>query len=245
MHRSFLSIFFLFLAISLVDGQNNTTHYSTKSKKVKREHYKNIKGSPFLFDDWVSADLKHLKEEDLSDVSIRYDLFEGNIEIKSGSGYAISGKDQEVDGERFFLLEDKYFKTIEIAKAKNEEALKDFDVDTIYLIKGIHRDYLRKYAVALYNGKDVKLIKTYEVKMRKNQINTPGKIEEIKKFGKSTGYALVRKKEKTKVKLKDKDFYKALGKESELKAFKKEHNLKMKKEYDFVKLLRYYESLEG
>lgn len=210
---------------------------------LKKEEYSKIKGNPYLFKDWVKADIFHLEKESIEGAMIKFDLYDGSIEVKNQDVLLDNSNLLEIDGEKVMLLNDKYYHKIVITRKNNPKAFKDFDVDTIHLIKGIHRDYLDTYGIVLYNGKDVKLVNTYNVNVRESKINSPGKIITNQKFTRSKGYALIKEKEKTKVKLKGKDFYKVLGKEEELKQFKKENKLKLKKVNEFILLLEYYESL--
>jgi len=224
-------------------GQHSSKIYSTIDDRIKKEMYPEIKGSPYLFKKWANADLIHLKREPLNDVSIRYDLYAGEVEILDDGVNLTSENIMEVDDEKFIILEDNYYRKIVITKDDNPDLMSDFKVDTIYLMKGIHKDYLRKYAVVLYNGPDLQLVRTYDVIFRESKINSPGKIEKIKKFSQREGYALVLDKVKTQIKLKEKDILKVLGKEIALKKYIKTNKLKLKKVLDCIKLLKYYDSL--
>lgn len=243
MHKSTLSFFLILIPLLILGQQHSSKVYSTLDDGIKKEHYSEIKGSPYLFKDWVKADLIHLKNDPLKDVMIRYDLYEGNVEILDNGVNLDSENILEIDNEKFIVLEDNYYRKIVITRANNPKAFKDFKVDTLFLIKGIHKDYLRKYGVVLYDGKDVKLVRTFDIIFRESKINSPGKIEKIKKFNRKKGYALVIDKTKTVVKLKEKDFLKVLGKEAALKKYKKMNKLKLKKEHEFIELLKYFESL--
>lgn len=243
MHKSTLSFFLILIPLLIFGQQHSSKVYSTLDDGIKKEHYSEIKGSPYLFKDWVKADLIHLKNDPLKDVMIRYDLYEGNVEILDNGVNLDSENILEIDNEKFIVLEDNYYRKIVITRANNPKAFKDFKVDTLFLIKGIHKDYLRKYGVVLYDGKDVKLVRTFDIIFRESKINSPGKIEKIKKFNRKKGYALVIDKTKTVVKLKEKDFLKVLGKEAALKKYKKMNKLKLKKEHEFIELLKYFESL--
>lgn len=243
MHRCNLSFLFTLIPLLIFGQQHSSQVYTTLDDDIKKEHYPDIKGSPYLFKDWVKADLIHLKNAPLKDVMIRYDLFEGNVEILDNGVNLDSENIREINNEKFIVLEDNYYRKIVITRANNPKAFKDFKVDTLYLVKGIHKDYLKKYGVVLYDGEDVKLVRTFDILFRESKINSPGKIEKIKKFNRKRGYALIMDKTKTIVKLKDKDFYKALGKEAALKKYKKLNKLKLKKEHEFIELLKYFESL--
>ena len=242
MHKYNLSFLFTLIPL-LIFGQHSSKIYTTLDDDIKKEHYPDIKGSPYLFNDWVKADLIHLKNDPLKDVMIRYDLYEGNVEVLDNGVNLDSENIKEINNEKFIVLEDNYYRKILITRANNPKAFKDFNVDTLYLMKGIHKDYLKKYGVVLYDGEDVKLVRTINILFRESKINSPGKIEKIKKFNRKRGYALIVDKEKTIVKLKDKDFYKVLGKEAALKKYKKLNKLKLKKESEFIELLKYFESL--
>lgn len=234
----------LLLPISSFAQHESSTLYNARNQELGREKYFEIKGSPYMFKQWVKADLMHLEEDMIEGAEIRYDMFRNEIEVRDG-GLAMPMEDAvEFNGETFIILDDKYYRKLVLTKKDNPEALKDIELDTVLLLKGIHRDYLDNYAIVLYDGKKVKLVKTLDVKFIEKKYNTPGKIEKVKKFQRNKGYALIYKKEKTKVKLKDKEFYKVLGRGKELSAFKKSNKLKMKKLPDFIKMLKYYETLK-
>ncbi len=215
-------------------------------KKAKKS-YQGVKGSPYLFKDWVKADMIHLEKEKVEAASIRLDLIQNSLEIKVSKDEGLIFFDEdmiEVNDEKFVVLTDNYYNKIIITREANPDAFKDFDVDTIYLMKGIHRDYLNNYGVVLYDGDKVKLIKAIDVVFRETKINSPGKIEKIKKFFRKSTYALIIDKELIKVKLKDKEIYKALNDKGDLKKYSKSNKLKLKKESDFVKLLEYWDSIK-
>lgn len=234
----YLRIILLLLIPSLTIGQEfgGIAH-------VKKENYAKIKGNPYLFKDWVKADIFHLEKENIEGAMIRFDLYDGSIEVKDQDVLLDNSDLLEIDGEKLMILNDRYYHKIVITRENNPKAFKNFDVDIIHLVKGIHRDYLDTYGVVIYDGEDVKLVNTYNVNVRESKINSPGKIITTKKFTRNQGYALIKDKEKTKVKLKEKDFYKVLGKADELKQYKKTNKLKLKKENEFIELLKFYESL--
>lgn len=242
--KNALLLIFAFTFPILMNAQDeSTTVYSIHGNQIKKSKYYEIKGSPHLFKGWIKGDLIHLQDGAVEDATIRLDLYKNDLEVLEGGLGMDKSEIQEVDGDKFIVLDDKFYNKVLITKKDNPKALKDYGVDSLYLMKGIHRDYLNKFAVVLYDGENVKLVRTIEVKYRETKINSPGKIEKIKKFVKSKGYALIKDREKIEIKLKDKAFYKVLGKENELKAFKKANKLKMKKDFDFVKLLKYYDTL--
>lgn len=233
----------LLLLASFISFVNVNGQTSVNKDGIKKEDYSKIKGNPYLFKDWVTADLIHLEKDELKDVKIRYDLYLGELELMDTGQNTLKSNAIEINGEKFIILEDQFYKTIRIKKENNPKALKDFDLDEINLIKGFHKDFLNKYAVSLYAGEDILLIRTYDVVFRETKINSPGKIEKIKKFTKRTGYSIIKDREKIDIKLKDKDLYKALGKKDELKKYAKSNKLKLKKLKDVIKLLEYYETL--
>lgn len=242
---TFILIIFLLpvTTIGQSTGQQSSSVYSTLSNTITKQSYPEIKGSPYLFKDWIKADLIHLRNKPINDATIRYDLYEGNVEVLDDGVNLGSDNILEIDGDKFIVLEDNYYRKVKITRDKNPKMFKDFDVDTLYLMKGIHKDYLRKYGVVLFDGPTVKLVRTIDIIFRESKINSPGKIEKIKKFNRKKGYELIYDKKKTVVKLKDKDFYKVLGKEAALKKYKKTNKLKLKKVPEFIELLKYFESL--
>jgi len=234
----------LILSIPCIShGQFGST-VNDSGKTQEKKSYQKIKGNPYLFKDWVKADMLHLEDDSKEDVLIRIDLYQNNIEIKDDGKALVSQNVMEVDGEKFIVLEDRYYNTIIITRNNNPKAFEKVDVDTIYLRKGIHKDHIDNYAIVLYEGKKVSLLKAVDVVYRESKVNTPGKIEVLKKFNRKTEYFLLIEKVKTKVKLKDKNFYKVLGHKDELKAFAKSNKIKLKKESAFVKLLKYWEGLQ-
>ena len=233
----------LWLSVMSFAQHESSTIYKANPSNLGREKYYEIRGTPYMFKGWAKADLIHVKEDPIKDAMIRYDMFRNEMEVLEAGLGTFSENAIEFNDEKFIILEDKFYRKLVLTKKDNPLLLKDYAVDTIYLLKGIHRDYLDRYALTLYDGKKVKLVQTLDVKFTEKKYNTPGKIEKVKKFTRSSGYALIYEKEKIKVKLKDKEFYKALGQADALKEFKKSNKLKMKKLPDFIKMLKYYETL--
>jgi len=221
--------------------QTNDNH---KVKKEKKKSYKKMEGSPYLFKDWVKADLTHLNKEVQKDVMIRLDLHQENLEVKDDGSVFVDENVMEIDDEKFIVLADNYYKKIIITKEDNPKLFKGFDVDTVYLMKGIHKDYLNKYAIVLYDGEKVKLTKKINIEIREFEVNSPGGTVTTKKFIKKDHYELIIDKQKKKIKLKEKDLYKILGNQDVLKKYVKANKLKVKKENAAVKLLAYWDSLK-
>ena len=237
--------FLILLPIILFGQQQNYENKAFRTdENQKKTSYKKIDGNPYLFKDWVKADLIHLDQEKIEDAFIRLDLHQENLEVKDYGSVFVDENIMEIGDDKFIVLTDKYYKKITIAKSDNPKVLKDSDVDSLFLMKGIHKDYIDKYAIVLYDGKTIKLIKEIDIQLRESKVNSPGTVWTEKKFIRKKSYALIIEKEKKQIKLKEKDLYKVLGNKEELKKYIKANKLKVKKEPAAVQLLAYWESLK-
>jgi len=193
-----------------------------------KDRYASFKGNPFLFEDFVIANLISRKGEKSVDLEANYNGHTQELEVLQNGA--------------IIPLDSKNYLSAIFSKTKNPELLKDFDEDVI-LIRTAYPELKGAFSSLIYKGFKTKLIKDFSANLHQVEYNKPGKIEQVKRFNRKSNYYLEIDGVLTKIKLKDKELYKLLGRKDELEAYKKENKLKLKKEKDVIRLLKYYDTL--
>lgn len=216
----------LFLFTGNIWGQtsrmilSNTTIYP-------EDRYKEYKGSPFYFKDWVKGDIYNQNGDVFENMTINYNIFESLFEILEGKKYAI--------------MDPYFYWCVKVDKEDNPEMMKDMQ-DSILFIRGLMANDEKKFVQVMYNGTHIKLLKDMNVAESVKSFQNVGQTVTNKRFNRKDKYYIVIDGEYNEVKLNKKDILKALGPKKELEQWAKEQKNKLKKDADFESLLAYYEA---
>jgi hypothetical protein len=213
-------LIFLCLAIgSLTDGvaQQSVSVLET-TRPVDPSRYEDIKGSPYLYEVWVPAEIVGSNGEIYHDVLINFNGLTRQIEMKK-------------NGMVSQMNPISYLKVI----ATTENGTETF-------FRGIHPDLGAELLCLPYDGQRVKLLKEFSVKKQENEVQTPMRPTVFEKFVPSSEYYIMIDGNITPIKLKKKKIIEALGMKSEIDSFIKKEKINLSTEKGLVKLLNYYES---
>ncbi|MBC5993860.1 hypothetical protein [Pontibacter cellulosilyticus] len=192
---------------------------------VRTKSYTDVKGSPFLFDDWVRGSVIVANGTKFEKVNLMYDQVADELVFKSEKGETKTFVDpvkefsfkREIDnvviGEKVFR---NGFTPIDGAKPHTfYEVLVD---DQTKLLKRTSKSIMEEI--------------------------TYSSATKVKSFETNTAYYIARDNKLTKIKNDKKSVLAALGnKQPELETFIKKNMLDLKKDEDFAKLIAYYNTL--
>ena len=183
--------------------------------ELEEGRYDDIKGSPYLFPDFVKADIIDLENKEYKGIPLNFNGHSGNFEIKRG--------------DMFINLDEKLYRqiTIELEDQKME------------FFRGIDRAAPNRFVQVVYTGKRLKLIRNFKANIQERKVEAPNKTMLIKKFIPLKLYYIADTGELQFVKLTKKGVAKVLGKGVEQYAKKMKINLGT--EEGLIAGLKYYE----
>ncbi len=224
-----MKIFLLCIAslfIGNIYGQSSRMILSN-SKVYPEDRYKDYKGNPFYFKDWVKGDVYNQNGDIFEDMTINYNIYENVFEI--------------LDGKKYILMDPYFYWCVRVDSEDNPKIMEDMQ-DSVLFIRGLVAEDERKFVHVIYNGTSLKLLRDMYVAESVKTFQSVGQTVTNKRFNRKDEYFLVQDGEYKKVKLKKNDLLKALGPKKELEKWLKEQNNKLKKDSDYESLLAYYES---
>jgi len=219
LQRTTTTIFALIITLMGWAQEGSKLYDVSKTRVVDQSNYEEIRGTPYLYDDWHEAKLLDAdgKYHDFSEVNF--------------NGYT-----QELESKTDGLVEEfighAYLKII-VNTGKNEHTF----------IRGIHPDFGRDIVCILYDGQEVKFIKKFKVKLEESVMQTPGIPTVFEKFSPTKDYYLMVDGNLTKTKLKKKSIIALLGYKTEIEKYLKQEKINITSESGLIRLLNYYESL--
>ena len=199
----------------------------SNSKVYAKDRYKDTKGSPYFFNDWVIAEVYNQSGDTYKGLKLNYNVYEEFFEI--------------LDGEKYIVLDPTYYWCVKVDKEINPSQLKDSQ-DSVIFIRGLLENNERKFVHIIYNGSRVKLIRDPYAAESVKTIQNVGQTITNRRFNRKDTYFFLIDGEYSAVRLKKKEVINRLGHKKELEAFIKDNKLKMKKDEDYEVLLAYYES---
>ncbi len=221
-------IAFLYFSVGLLAQSDSDMLILTDSKKVKPNRYKDVKGSPFLFENWVLANI----------VSSNIDIYE-NLRVN----YNGDTKSFEILRESDLLALDKrWCLRVEIYPDRNPGLAKDFGNDKLIFQKGIHPRLDEEFSHIIYAGNTLTLIRNFEISTTNQKIEPPGGTTTVfKRFVSSFSYYLIKEGELISVKPRKNSMIKALGKNKAAENFIQSENIDFSSAKDLAKLLAFYD----
>lgn len=186
----------------------------TNKKSLEENRYEEIKGSPFLFKNWVLATVIDKKGEEITNVLVNYNGYTNGFEAKIEQSYIeLSPKDYP----RIVLNQGStYFQFAAHPKMKDQ------------------------YIQVLFDSPEQQLIKTFVVTISTRKLENVGKTIILENFVPKKTYYFLKEGNLQLIKLKKKEILK-LFPQKEVTKFIKEQQLKLNSEEDLVALLNFIE----
>lgn len=214
----FLLCGLLFLSLGGITAQSdaNSDFFLVNSKKLDPDRYKEIKGSPYWFEEWPSAKLVDLQDKSYENIVINFNGLTKDFEIKRGGD--------------FIVLDEKQYKLLEI----------EIEGKKVTFLRGIDRRKPDKFMWLVYKNNNFSIVKDFIVNQEERKIEAPGKTILLKKFIPHENYYIARLGELTLFKLDKKNIAREFG--QEMLQISKENDWKLDTEEGFVKSLEILET---
>lgn len=195
---------------------------------VYNNRYEGIRGTPFLFDDWILGELV-LTDNHFNEVEIKYDMMEDNVLIMNSSGIAIYPNKSIVKSFHFSNSEGEYRNFINLA-------LVDYTLGP---------DGNSGFVELLYEGKNsliakkLKFLKRVEARGAYSENRTYDEF----RYSPAEYYWINNEVEVTLLKGGKKNVLKALNDNGDLASYVKNTGLNLKKENDLILLMIYFDTI--
>lgn len=184
------------------------------SKPIDEDRYKDIKASPYLFEDWQEATIYNKEGKATEKAQINYNAYEKKIEVKVSQGYI------ELDGETYPKI--------------------TLQKDSSYFNYNFHPKFKGRYALVHFQGTDNQVFSITNSRISKRTVNTVGKSVVLENFANVTTYYLLQGKSLTILKLKKKEILKLFPDQS-IDKFVKQEQLKLNTVEQVVQVLKFIE----
>ncbi|RKQ42714.1 hypothetical protein BXY85_3325 [Roseivirga pacifica] len=186
----------------------------TNSFEVNEEVYKDIKGTPYLFDDWKPGKIYSFLDTLVVPYQINYNGFTKAFEIKNG--------------DRFINLDDSYYKELDLDNAQNPDYPYHFSKFGPKSLGG-------RWVQVIHEGPDFSIYLTFEAAINESQIQDVGKTLNVKSFTDRTQYYIYTEGKVEFLKMKKKELRDYFGKKL-VDGIIKENKLDLDEYVDQVKL---------
>lgn len=205
-----ISLLILFSNLSFGQEQDNLP-----LKKLNQDRYQNVLGSPYLYADWVPAEIIGMDGNIYKEATINFNGETHEMDVKRG--------DQIKE-----LIAGSYLKVTVNLPDHNESFL-----------RGLHPRFNMNQVCLLYDSQRLKFIKNFTVK--KEEFAEPNAISE--KFITRTEYFIMEDGNLAYIALRKKKILGALRHGKELESYVKKNELSLKKEAEVIEFLQYYRSI--
>lgn len=203
---------------------------SADGKVLKEQEFIDVKGSAYLYDEWLTGSAIDATGRPYPNLSLRYNIYKDVLEAK--------------DKELMIALEPKLYKQFTIIKNADEEsekATRTFS-NGFTQIPGIARE---NYLEVLYDGK-YKFLKRHKIDLLEDKGTGYGSTGTVKSFSGQTFYYLINREGKavSMGKLNKKNFIDALGTDGpKVEEYLNKEKVKLKTDNAYTIMLTYLEGL--
>ena len=224
---SFLFLFTTFL-VSSIYAQKQRVKF-TNARDFDEKRYSEIKGSPYYFKDWVSSTIYATDHFVYENILINYNGHTQNFEA--------------TEGGKWIELNMDWIRRIEVKRKGNEKVFKTIEGEEVIFQRVLQPNFPDKFAVLLYEGKNIQLMQEWRVALSEKKVETPGKTDVFERFMAKKNHYLLKNGDLKPIKLKKKNLFQELGNAQKLEAFAKKEKIKFDSKQDLKRLLSYFEGL--
>ena len=191
------------------------------TRQLADNRYDDIKGSPYLYDEWKYASLLTRDSTLVKYVLLNYNGYEKQFEIKYGHITA--------------TFDDRLFDRITVYM---DDTLSD---NVEWFVRGLHFDIATELVNVIYDGRAFKLIRGYKVRLVKLSDDFPGTTLERYRFAQDFYYMLLYQDKLYMMRLTRNRFIKVIGNRELINKIIVENQLDISKETDVVRFLELLE----
>ena len=188
-------------------------------QEIDEDRYENIRGFPFIWEDWQAGIVINNKGESVEAEKINFNAHTQTFEVKKGTRF------------------------IELATEDQQEVIITSPEGPLTFKKEIHPDLPLEFNQLLYKGASLQLVKSTEKEISTKVFQNVGKKVTVEQFVKRETFYLIEKGELRRLKISKKALLKELEQSKKLDSYIKKNKLKIKNDEDLVKLFAYYESI--
>ena len=230
MKQSLVLVICLVLFVFNLKGQRDLSKVIfTNSQDVDRDRYKEIKGTPYLFEHYVLATIVSSNIDVYEDILVNYNGYTKGFEA--------------FEGASFIELDERWYLRVEIDPTQHPGLVETFGEDKLIFQRGVHPKFEHIFVQVLYAGLRTIFFKVFEVDLTKQKIEIPGQTLNVERFVEDIGYYLVKDGDLDPVTLRKKSLIKAFGRgeTKALESFARENEIDFTSERDLIKLIDFYD----
>ena len=202
---------------------------TTNEAIIDPNRYDDIKGSPYVFKNWLSADLIGKDKTVFNDLVVNLNGYSREFEIKR-------------DNDKFIRLDEKWYSIIKIKRSSNPGLFEADWPEELIFYQGVHPRFGKRFVQALYQGKIFWLIKDSQMGLSEKEVNNVGKKVIFKRFVPKKYYYYKAGDKISSFSLKKKDILKLCAdKKGNIEKLVKEKGLKYGSEADVITIFKFYE----
>ena len=196
---------------------------------VYSNRYEGIRGTPFLFEDWIAGELVLTNNSRFNEVEIKYDMMENNLLVLNGSGVAIYPSRTIIKSFHF---------------TDNTGIHRSF-INLAFVNYNLGPDSHSGYVEQLFEGnnrliaKKIKYLKFVEARGAYSE----NKSYDEFRYSPAEYYWINNEGEVTLLKGGKKNILKALNDNGDLAGYAKNKGLNLKKENDLILLMTYFDTI--
>ena len=213
----FLTLISLLLLVNLVLAQKQVKFF-TNSQEIDENRYEGVKGSPYLFKNWMTAVLVDDNDSVYNDVKLNFNGYEGDFEV--------------LNNEKFIALDEQYYKNVKVKTDQGE----------VLFQKELHPKNYDIFYQVVYKSERVTCFIDYSVGIIENKINgNMGTTTIFKKFKADPMHHIIINGSLQSARLTKSKLSKILGRNKTLNSYIKKNNLKFSSAFDLSKIMKFFE----
>ena len=209
----------LLITITLLVNSEAMAQVFFNSVPVDTLRYYGIAGSPYMYDNWQMARIVCRDSSVYDSVLLNFNGYEQTFEVKQP--------------RQTVTLDDKLYDLITVYN--------DYGEAKEWFIRGVHYEIATKLANVIYNGKKVKLIRQYTVKLAEVTDEVPGQTLVKRSFYPVTSYFINYQSKLRQIRLSKFRLGRVLEDKEMVDNLARQYNLDLTEEADVVQLLKHFE----
>ncbi len=193
-------------------------------QKWDENRYSEIKGSPFIFKDFVAGNVYDTDGKVSKNILLNLNGYTQNIELRRG--------------DDFIELEERSYYKVEVETDNKEGKI----IKNVFVATNI-AEFDGRFVQLIYDGEKRKVFNDFLVTISQHKTETPGQTVIVKRFAPKDRYFILEDGELSIFKLKKKNIIQQFGHKKEIESFLKKNKIKVESMEGIVKLLEYVEDL--
>jgi len=212
----------LLFSLHLTNNVRGQTNVFFNSKPIDTLRYLEIKGTPYLYEEWKLADIESRNGILYEQILLNYNGLEQKFEVAQQN--------------KRVTLDESLYDQITVYLQNTEGSDKE------WFIKGLHYDLALSYANVIYKSERIKLIRDFRVRISETTNELHGDPSVRKKFVANNVYSILYKSKLHLVRLSKKSLGKLFENKELVNEIVLSNKLKLSEEADLIKFLTILDS---